>query len=478
MKTQARQTPTAQQRQVLEALAGPKPLASVATSFVGLDRPGAANNGSAFFPPDTIVAKSSTRVLEGVNSALRLFTTTGGILATQDLNSFFGASTDQGLLFDPKVYFDRNATNRRFYIVALQQTGTSDESGFSRIWLAVSRSSDPADLTSSWCRYAIGGRRNTGTSLSSWADYPGLGVGADKLVISANQFTFAPPGQESFTFAIIRVLNKLTAANNASGDCPTIPLFTFQPSNTIGDGGAFTLQPAQHYSSPSSFSGTSNPAYLVNTLFGSSTSYRVWRVRNIDPPTLQGPTSVSGNFMYDLPPDADQPNSSTLLDTGDVRVTQVAGLGNAISGVHGTVCNFTGGTPNEACVRYVRIVVGQSSTGNLTASINDQLTFGFGDGSFSFFPGVAVNNSGQAALDYHWSASSQFLSSVVTLRTTLASFFINSGTCAQTLSDRTGDYIGAQTDPSDFTSFWLAGERATTISDSCQWETQIIKLVP
>jgi hypothetical protein len=149
------------------------------------------------------------------------------------------------------------------------------------------------------------------------------------------------------------VLNKLTAANNASGDCPTIPLFTFQPSNTSGDSGAFTLQPAQHCSGPSSFSGTSNPAYLVNTIYGSSASYRVWRVRNIDPPTLQGPTSVLGNFMYGFPPDADQPDSSTLLDTGDVRVTQVAGLGNAISGVHGTVCNFTGSTPNEACVRPV-----------------------------------------------------------------------------------------------------------------------------
>jgi hypothetical protein len=57
---------------------------------------------------------------------------------------------------------------------------------------------------------------------------------------------------------------------------------------------------------------------------------------------------------------------------------------------------------------------------------------------------------------------------------------LTTGTCAETLTnpDRTGDYVGAQTDPSDFHSFWLAGERATSVGGTCQWQTQIIKLVP
>jgi hypothetical protein len=136
--------------------------------------------------------------------------------------------------------------------------------------------------------------------LSSWADYPGLGVGADKLVISANQVTFT---NDAFTFAIVRVLNKLIAANNASS-CPQLSVFTFQPSSSSGNFSVFTLQPAQHYTNPSSFTGTSNPVYLLNTTRGASSTYRVWRVRNLTPPTLQGPTNVSGNFTYAIQPDA------------------------------------------------------------------------------------------------------------------------------------------------------------------------------
>lgn len=125
VKAQVRQTPAAQPAQALSEPAEFEPLASVPTSFVGLNQV----NAGGFIPPDTIVGKSNTRVLEAVNVSLRLFTTTGGVLATKTLNNFFGTSTSQGILFDPKVYFDRNATNRRFYVVALQQTGTNDATG-------------------------------------------------------------------------------------------------------------------------------------------------------------------------------------------------------------------------------------------------------------------------------------------------------------------------------------------------------------
>jgi hypothetical protein len=488
LKAQARRTPAAQPVEALEKPSEPEPSAAVTQSFTGLNQQEAGN----LVPPDTILGVSNTRALEAVNTAVRLFnksTTPPSVIQTKSLNSFFGASTSQGTLFDPKVYFDRNAVNRRFYVVALQMSGTSDATGFSRIWLAVSRSSDPANLEpANWCRYAINSKRNAGTALSSWADYPGLGVGADKLVISANQFTFPPPPNRVFTFAILRVFNKLIAANNA-GACPSIPFFTFQPSSTSGNGGVFTLQPAQHYTSPSSFSGISNPVYLINTIFGTSATYRVWRVSNINPPSLQGPTNVNGNVTYGLQPDAPQSGSAIPLDTGDTRVTQVAGLGNLISGVHGTVCNAGGGA-NESCVRYVRILVGGAGS-TPTATINDQTFFTFGAGNFVFWPGVAVNSAGQAAIAYHRNlngAGARFLSSLVTLRSggaLVASFFITSGTCTLPASPqtnppqaRTGDYIGAQTNPSDFTSFYLAGERATVISGSCLWQTQIIRLVP
>jgi hypothetical protein len=479
MKAQARAHPLAEAADALASAPGPEALAAASTSFVGLDRPSAANNGFVFFPPDTIVAKSVTRVLEAANSAVRLFDTVGNVIETRDLNTFFAASTTNGLLFDPKVYFDQNAANRRFYVVALQKKGSSDRSGVSRIWLAVSRSLDPPDLNpANWCRYNINGKRNAGTSLSSWADYPGLGVGADALVISANQFRFS---DNSFTFAIVRVLNKLIAANNDSS-CPSIPLFTFQPSGVAGDASTFTLQPVQHYTSPSSFSGTTNPAYLLSTVFGTSATYRVWQVRNVGggSPTLRV-VNVTGSYVYGVQPDAPQSGSSLLLDTGDNRMTQAAGVGDAISGVHGTLCNINGGA-SESCVRFVRISVGQNGS-SLTASINQQQTFGGGAGVFYFWPGIAVNGVEETAVAFHRSSGASYLSSYWTIKALASTTFeaaspITDGTCAQTISNRTGDYIGAQTDPSDSNTFWLAGERATTINGSCQWQTQIIAVTP
>src|SRR3712207_1458759 len=106
-----------------------------------------------------------------------------------------------------------------------------------------------------------------------------------------------------------------------------------------------TVQPAQHYTSPSSFTGTTNPAYYLSTRRGSSNEYRVYRVRNVasGSPTLNQLTLTGAG--YSIPPDSPQPGSTVLVDTGDNRVLQVAGIGNTLLGTFTTACNFTAGTP-------------------------------------------------------------------------------------------------------------------------------------
>jgi hypothetical protein len=466
MKARAQLVP-APLAQSLPEPTGPEPRVSVGPSFLGLSQ-------GTLVPPDTIVAKSNIRVLEAVNTSMRLFTTAGGVLSTSTLNAFFG--TGNPVLFDPKVYYDRNAVNRRFYVVALQGTSTA----LSRLWLAVSRSSDPPSLAAgNWCRYFLDVRRNLGTALASWGDYPGLGIGADKVVITLNNFTNAG----NFTFAIVRVLNKLIAANNAGG-CPGLGVATFQPSGVPGSGPGrpFTMQPAQHYTSPSSFAGTSNPVYLMNTRNGTS-NYEVWRVRNLAPVSLQGPVTIVGNFPHSVAPDAPQQGSAVLLDTGGSRLLQLAGRGNFIAGVNGTGCSFGAGN-NVSCVRFARVLVGQNAAGGLTAAIVQQNTFGFGTpaGTFVWMPGVALNTILDAVIPFQRnrnSAGVRFLSGLVSRQTAANAitntFFITNGTCAQTF-DRTGDYVGAQTDPSNNLSFWVAAERATVLAGSCQWQTQILRV--
>ncbi|MBI1733773.1 MAG: hypothetical protein HYR51_01240 [Candidatus Rokubacteria bacterium] len=480
LKTQAARDTSPEVSGATAALPGPS-AAMVTTAFNGLNRVSGGSLGFIFAPPDTIVAKSPNRVLEAVNSALRLFSPTGTVLDTKTLNSFFPVPdlsvANEGLLFDPKVYFDRNAANKRFYVIALEKRIATE---VSKIWLAVSRSADPTSLAASkWCRYKISGKRNGGTANSSWADYPGLGAGANALVITANQFRFT--GDEGFTFAIIRVLNKLTLANNATS-CPALPAVkVFQPASATGDGNHFTIQPVQHYSGPSSFTGVSQPAYALATVFGTSTMYRVYRISNVSSTPKLHQDTVAGSFTYGIQPDAPQSDTASTIDTGDNRMTHAAGVGNFVTGVHGTLCNFGGGA-TESCARVVRI---QVSGPTLNATMSKQHVLG-GTDQFHFWPGVAVNSTHDTAVvmqSIGATLTNGRLSARWTTRDSAAANFsttkgLTTGTCPQTFTNRSGDYTGAQTDPSDFSSFWLAGERATTLPGRvlCEWQTRIIKI--
>jgi hypothetical protein len=191
--------------------------------------------------------------------------------------------------------------------------------------------------------------------------------------------------------------------------------------------------------------------------------------------------TLAGAFPYTIAPDANQLGSAVVLDTGDARVTQAAGTFNWIEGVHGTGCNIGGGA-NESCVRYVRFSVGTNGVGALIAAFSQQFTFGGGAGVFFFWPGTAMNLSQQSGLAFHRSSAATRLSSLWALKPkngfpSIASLF-TTGTCAQTISNRTGDYIGAHTDPSNFRNFCFAGERAAGIGGICQWQTQITCVTP
>jgi hypothetical protein len=159
---------------------------------------------------------------------------------------------------------------------------------------------------------------------------------------------------------------------------------------------------------------------------------------------------------------------------------QVAGIGNGLQAVHGTGCNFDGGAA-ESCVRQVRIVAGQSAAGAPTATIGRQYTFGGGSGVFYFWPGIAANTRNDIIVPFHHSSTGSYLSSYWTMKGISANRFnspLTLSVSVRRLSEPNWDYIGAHLDPSDLLSFWVAGERATTIGDDCQWQTQVQKVVP
>jgi hypothetical protein len=497
------------------SLATPQSIAaSVTQSFFGMNINDGVVGNFGSVPPDPNVAASPQRVIHVVNLGIRMYTRSGSVLQTKNLNQFFDtpvASNGASNLSDPKIIYDVNGPRNRFYITMIESnvvSGTENEepgegpiprpgtdnagtaaasTNFSTLHLAVSRSPNPSNLNpANWCFYRIDARLDRGTDLVNWSDFPSIGAGKDALVITTNQFTF---NTFSFVTSAIRVFRKLPLSNNAES-CPSPRMFTFRASNQPGDPGAFTVQPVQHLTATSSFSGTSNPLYLINSIFTATTSvptktYFVYRIRNVAGTPSLSRTSVTGNYAYFVPPNIGQNNQAGAITTNDDRVLEAAGVGDAFWATHATACSFA--TGNVACARVIRVRVGQGAGGALQASITQQKTFG-ASGDFVFEPGLAVNTDETVAVPFHYASPRRTDNNLSTWwavkamdETDFSPFHpLVTGNCQQVV-DRTGDYAGAETDPVDLKSFWLTGEAARPIASfggACLWATRIIRVTP
>ncbi|HXO22132.1 MAG TPA: hypothetical protein VOA87_19615 [Thermoanaerobaculia bacterium] len=462
--------------QVVLLAAAPLAAATVVvTSFAGLDY---SSSGSAV-PPDTTIAKSGSRVFEATNSAVRLFNTSGGVLATSSTSTFVG-QTVGNIMTDPKVFFDANSVHPRFFMVVEQYPVFSPL--WSTVYVAVSRTSDPSDFSAaSWCVYGVYSVATIGGQ-ATYADSPIFGVGADTFVFTTNQF-LPPANGGTFQGVVVYAGDKGLIENNAVS-CPWMKLNVFQPG-LAGDPATFALMPTQHYTNPSSFSGTTNPVYLAST-FGlpnsgvTQSTYKIWRIRNVvsGNPSL-AEVDVTGP-AYETPPLAPQPPGNHAIDEGDVRVRQVAGIGDSLWATHTTTC--TAGSGNQGCIRVLRFDVGQDAQGNPTATIGQQTTFIGPSGVFYWMPAIAATSMQSTVVPFIYGSTSVFLSSAFTTKGAAATAYpaatiFATGGCPS--NPRTGDYQGAQTNPNDLASFWIAGE-ATQTAGSCSslWRTQIANVTP
>ncbi|MGH2627332.1 MAG: hypothetical protein ACRDHY_11855, partial [Anaerolineales bacterium] len=181
-------------------------------------------------PPDPTIGKSSTRIIQAVNSAVSLYTTSGTPLQSKTLADFLAAPSQPFPPFDPKVLYDRNAANQRYYVLATFRDHVAPYDA--ALYLAVSRSPNPPDLNAAnWCRYWIPATDDYGTDILTFADHPNLGVGSDTLVITSTQY---PITGGSFTYAVIQAWDKILLANNAAG-CQTGIAEIFRPAANPGD---------------------------------------------------------------------------------------------------------------------------------------------------------------------------------------------------------------------------------------------------
>ena len=359
--------------------AAPSAAAPVAAAPVlGANFDGIGNTG--WSPPDCTLAVGPSHVLASINSSVAIYNKTGTVaLAPRTLAAWWSSVITNAKIFDPKALFDQHS-QRWILIAAAMPNSAAQESYF---LLSISKTSDPLG---GWWHYKLNAKVDGSTDTQNWADYPGLGVDASAIYLTANMFQFGG----GFAYAKVRILKK---APLLAGLAATWVDFVKlkNPDNTL----AFTVAPCHTFGAP-------QVQYFVNTLFaGSANKVTVWTLNNpITSPALtkQSVTTTT----YGQPPLANQKGGGTALNSGDVRVQNAVFRGGSVWCNFATVANWNEPGVNRAAIFWLQL---NPSTGTVV----QQGVYG-GSGQHYFYPASAIDTNGGMGMVFCRTGATEFAS--------------------------------------------------------------------
>lgn len=401
-------------------------------------------------PPDIGMAVGPNHIMEGVNVKFAIYNkVTGAQLALIQPQTFFGVPvTDR--MFDPRIMYD--VLSDRWFIAMMDMTRRT-------ILIAVSASSDP---TGTWRIYEI-----ITMGFPVCPDYPRLGLSNDKLVLSVNVFDSSSPNacQEPFQGSRIAVMEKSRMLAGAGANT--------QFFGPIGAGSELlSIQPVQALT-------TSSKVIMVSTETGEGSGNGM-RVFTISGTPSENDLTMTETLLtvgtYSEPPNAVQPGTASLQDTGDTRAQQAVRNGNLVWFPFTTGCVPAGDTMTRSCIKLVGI--------NLLGSFNQpalfrDITIGIGN-TYLYYPALTTDFSGSTRVIFGASSSTLFPSLFATGQrfnapspTLLEPIItVKQGTQANN-NVVNGEHFAAAIDPSDTTSVWVAGQYHTIPN---RWSTFISKI--
>ncbi len=436
--------------------------------------PGTNPNPCRCSPPDMGLGASDKFVVQMVNLAGTIFSTSGSVAkSTFSLSDFWFLPVRGGPLgigmSDPEVVFD--AAAGRWYASII------DVFDVNRVNFAVSATADP---TGTWFIYRVVAFSTVPTH-TTLPDQPYIGYSNDKFLITANDFEFDP----TFTTAAFIgvqywILNKaeMLAGNRF------IDLVTNTPGSTTPNplpNTNFAIRPAQHLSStPIAYMAENcQPAAAVIIIGVCSTSpstgagINVYTIAGTPP----GPVAVAVNTVPIappfFPPDATQPGTTTKLNTGDNRIESVVWQNNLLWTALNSDCTPTGDITDRSCVRLDEIST--STTGAPMVLQDFDLAI---PGAYAFYGSVSLDSGNNLVVVFGTSSSTVFPSLEVTGQlaagpvASLGAAAIIAAGSADDLSTRYGDYFWAATQPKTPNTFWVSGE-FRQISLFQGWSTEI-----
>jgi hypothetical protein len=427
----------------------------------------AGSGDTGYFPPDGGIAAGPYQVVETVNSTVNVYDKNGNLLSSQTLNNFFSPLGAPGtdFLYDPSMYYDQ--LTGRFWMLAVSE---NDSASRSNLLVAVSFSSD---VTQGWYIFALDATYDGGGKSSNWCDYPHMGMDADAIYMSCNQFSF-PSSSSSFQYAKVRIVSKDEFINLA---CCSWYDFWNLKEGFLNFYTSFAVRPALER-----WVGYNFGDFWVDAegSGGSGSTIKVWQLTDPEDCCNGGNPTLNGNEQsvgsYDSPPAGAQPNGVTGLDTGGTRILYATYQFGHLSFGQTTSCSVGGAT--HSCAGFTEVdVSGYPSMSN----VNDWVWAETGEDIY--YPFVDQNVNSDKTMVYTRSDGSSTYpgayyagipsSATCTLcidgEVAMAYGQSNYSVIDGSGRNRWGDYQGASNDP-DFLGIWVEGEY---VSSSNSWAKEI-----
>ena len=410
---------------------------TIGTNFTGTT---ALTSPSPFIsPPDTMGGVGNNHIIEILNNGYAVYDkATGMQLFTSGLEQFF---IDAGLpargagefVTDPRVVFD--PTVNRWFVVAIDANPANIGTASNNVLLAVSLTDNPLDGFTGLEFVA------DTVDMNRLGDYPTLGVDADGVYITTNNFN---PGFSDVSVYSIPKADLLAAVPTLAN----MTRFEVTDSTMFGD----TIQPVIDFG-PSD--GITN--LLATEGFGGGSNLVRADITGSGGPgaVLGAPVDVPVLFYAPGPPGL-QP-SGALLDNVSPRFgSNVVKVGGSIWAAHAVQ-----GVTGTSAVRWYEIDA-TTNTVLQTGEINDpQLDF--------LDPSIAVNAAGAVVIGFTGTGLTQSASSMAAYGSTDA-MGVTTFQAPQILQagigsyntgggfSRWGDYSATVVDPNDPNTFWTFQE--------------------
>ena len=349
------------------------------------------NFEQTFEPPDQGLCEGNGFVLEPVNSAYRIYRTTGKSLRGPfNINDLFNVGGKE-FTSDPRCWFDPSTQTWFATILFINDSSTA-----SSLLIAVRHNPDPRGL---WNEYSIDTTDPGGNGCPCFGDQPRLGIDQTNLYVTADEFSILGP---QFNGAEMWAIDKSDLVAGAAS-----PHFVQFANLTID--GQLTLAPQ-----PALSTGKPDAEFFLSSLdFNGTGDNRigVWAMTKRGQVGAGGTPVLSSVVIsseaYAIPPPALQKGAKSTLDSGDDRMQQAQFVGGTIWGELTTAVQPAGDSSVRAGGAWFQVQPTLGAARITGASIVRQ-GYIASAGQYDIYPAVQPDAAGNAAVVFTQTSKTQF----------------------------------------------------------------------